>query len=72
MAEMMNLILNREINGYKLPENVFIVAAMNPSSTTKGFEGDSSYGVTEMDAASKNRLVWLYLDMDPKSWLNLF
>lgn len=70
MAELMNLILNREINGYTLPEQVFLVAAMNPSSTTNGFEGDSSYGVTEMDAASKNRLVWLYLEQDAKSWLS--
>ena len=30
--ELMNLILNREINGYKLDENVKILAAMNPSS----------------------------------------
>lgn len=70
MAELMNLILNKEINGYTLPESVFIVAAMNPSSTTNGFEGDSSYGVTEMDAASKNRLVWLYLEQDARSWLS--
>lgn len=70
MAELMNLILNREINGYTLPESVFLVAAMNPTSTTNGFEGDSSYGVTEMDAASKNRLVWLYLEQDAKSWLS--
>ena len=70
MSELMNVILNREINGYSLPDQVFLVAAMNPTSTTNGFEGDSSYGVTEMDAASKNRLVWLYLEQDAKSWLS--
>lgn len=70
MAELMNLILNRNINGYQIPDSVFIVAAMNPSSTTKGYEGDSSYGVTDMDSASKNRLVWLYLNTDPKEWLS--
>ena len=29
--ELMNLILNREINGYNLPSSVKILAAMNPS-----------------------------------------
>ena len=70
MSELMNIILNREINGYNIPDNVFIVAAMNPSQSTDGFVGNSSYGVTEMDAASKNRLVWLYLDVDPKDFLS--
>ena len=30
--ELMNLILNREINGYKLNKDVKILAAMNPSN----------------------------------------
>lgn len=68
--ELMNLILNREINGYKIPEEVFLVAAMNPSSANEGFEGNSNYGVTDMDAASKNRLVWLRLELDSRSWLD--
>ena len=70
MAELMNLILNKEINDYKVPSNVCMVAAMNPSSSTSGFEGNTSYGVTDMDAASKNRLVWLYLETDAKTWLD--
>ena len=70
MAELMNLILNKEINDYKVPDSVFMVAAMNPSSSTSGFEGNTSYGVTDMDAASKNRLVWLYLETDARSWLD--
>ena len=70
MAELMNLILNKEINDYKVPDNVCMVAAMNPSSSTSGFEGNTSYGVTDMDAASKNRLVWLYLETDARTWLD--
>ena len=70
MAELMNLILNKEINDYKVPDSVFMVAAMNPSSSTSGFEGNTSYGVTDMDAASKNRLVWLYLETDARTWLD--
>ena len=45
--ELMNLILNREINGYKLPENVKILAAMNPSSK---YGSDFDYQVVDMDA----------------------
>lgn len=64
--ELMNLILNREINGYKLPKSVKILAAMNPSS--KNGE-DFDYQVVEMDAAQENRFVWLYMEADYLQWL---
>lgn len=65
--ELMNLILNREINGYKLHEGVKITAAMNPSSK---YGDDLDYGVVDMDAAQENRFVWLYMESDSKSWLS--
>ena len=46
--ELMNLILNREINGYKLHDKVKILAAMNPSSK---YGSDFDYQVVDMDAA---------------------
>lgn len=61
--ELMNLILNREINGYQLPEKVHIVAAMNPVNSY-------DYEVTEMDGAQENRFVWLYMEADYKQWLD--
>lgn len=65
--ELMNLILNREINGYKLHDNVKIMAAMNPSSKYgDGFD----YQVVDMDSAQENRFVWLYMDSEIKAWLN--
>ena len=64
--ELMNLILNREINGYKLSEKVKILAAMNPSSK---YGGDFDYQVVDMDAAQENRFVWLYMESDSKSWM---
>ncbi len=64
--ELMNLILNREINGYKLPEKVKILAAMNPSSK---YGEEFDYQVVDMDAAQENRFVWLYMKSDSKSWL---
>lgn len=64
--ELMNLILNREINGYKLPENVKILAAMNPSSK---YGSDFDYQVVDMDAAQENRFVWLNMDPDHNGWI---
>lgn len=64
--ELMNLILNREINGYRLNENVKILAAMNPSSK---YGSDFDYQVVDMDAAQENRFVWLNMEPDYVSWL---
>ncbi|MEN6411684.1 MAG: ATP-binding protein [Veillonellales bacterium] len=65
--ELMNLILNREINGYTLPEAVKIIAAMNPSSK---YGSDFDYQVVDMDAAQENRFVWLYMEPDDMQWLD--
>lgn len=65
--ELMNLILNREINGYKLHKSVKILAAMNPSSK---YGNDFDYQVVDMDAAQENRFVWLYMEPDYIQWLD--
>lgn len=65
--ELMNLILNREINGYKLDDDVKILAAMNPSSK---YGSDFDYQVVDMDAAQENRFVWLNMEPDHTQWLN--
>ena len=64
--ELMNLILNREINGYKLHHEVKILAAMNPSSK---YGADFDYQVVDMDAAQENRFVWLNMESDHVQWL---
>ncbi|MDQ7094630.1 ATP-binding protein [Desulfosporosinus sp. PR] len=64
--ELMNLILNREINGYQLPADVKILAAMNPSSK---YGADFDYQVVDMDAAQENRFVWLYMEPDYHQWI---
>ncbi|WP_346930097.1 ATP-binding protein [Clostridium sp.] len=64
--ELMNLILNREINGYKLHDKVKILAAMNPSSK---YGLDFDYQVVDMDAAQENRFVWLNMESDAKGWI---
>jgi ABC-type cobalamin/Fe3+-siderophores transport system ATPase subunit len=64
--ELMNLILNREINGYELHDKVKILAAMNPSSK---YGADFDYQVVDMDAAQENRFVWLNMESDAKGWI---
>ncbi|MDF2540753.1 MAG: ATPase associated with various cellular 5 [Herbinix sp.] len=65
--ELMNLILNREINGYKIYEGVRILAAMNPSGK---YGSDFDYQVVDMDAAQENRFVWLSMEPDYLQWLD--
>lgn len=64
--ELMNLILNREINGYKLNINVKILSAMNPSSK---YGEDLDYQVVDMDPAQENRFVWLEMEPNPNEWI---
>ncbi|ACD22127.1 AAA family ATPase [Clostridium botulinum] len=66
--ELMNLILNREINGYVLDERVKVIAAMNPSNKYDGFS-DSQYEVVDMDPAQEDRFVWLEMQSDVKEWI---
>ena len=61
--ELMNLVLNKEINGYHLRPEVRIIAAMNPSNSYE-------YQAVDMDAAQENRFVWLYMEADYMQWLD--
>jgi len=67
--ELMNLILNREINGYALDDKVKVIAAMNPSNKNDGYY-NSNYDVVDMDPAQEDRFVWVRLDSDIKEWIN--
>lgn len=66
--ELMNLILNREINSYVLPDSVKVIAAMNPSSKYEAFE-NSEYQVVDMDPAQEDRFVWIELDSNVNEWI---
>lgn len=66
--ELMNLILNREINGYILSDRVKVIAAMNPSNRNDGFY-NSQYEVVDLDPAQEDRFVWIRLDSDVKEWI---
>jgi MoxR-like ATPase len=66
--ELMNLILNREINGFVLDDRVKVIAAMNPSNKNDDFY-NSKYDVVDMDPAQEDRFVWVKLDSDIKEWI---
>lgn len=67
--ELMNIILNREINGYRLNKNVKIIGAMNPSNKYEEFR-ESDYQIVDMDPAQENRFVWIEIESDVKTWIN--
>jgi hypothetical protein len=58
----MTLVLDKEINGHKLPENTFVVAAMNP-------EADDDLGVSELTAPMMDRFAWLIVEPETNDWL---
>lgn len=67
--ELMNIILNREINGYRLPDAVRVAAAMNPSSKYEQYS-TSDYQVVDLDPAQEDRFVWIEMEADVKSWIS--
>jgi len=64
MKELMNLILNKHIQGYDLPWWVTIVAAVNPSSQ------NSTYATNELDDAQKDRLLKIVISAKVEEWVD--
>lgn len=67
-SELMNLVLQREVVGIRLPENVRLVLAMNPSSDMEGFDG-TSYSVNFSDSAMMGRVVSITMEANLSDWL---
>ena len=68
MQELMNIILNRTINGYDLPKNCYVVAAANPSASFYDFK-DTEYQVNEFDPAQLSRLTVITMETSERDWL---
>jgi len=64
MKEMMNIILNKNINGYDLPWWVSIVTAVNPSSQ------NSTYSTNELDDAQRDRFVKIVMNARLDEWVD--
>lgn len=67
-SELMNLVLQREIAGYKLDSRIMVVLAMNPSSEMAGYE-DTDYSVSFSDSAILGRVCSLHLNPVLSDWL---
>lgn len=61
--ELMNILLTKEVNGYRFPWWVFFVGAMNPSTQ------NSAYATNEMDPAQLDRFLKLKVGADVNEWL---
>lgn len=68
-SELMNLVLQRRLDGYELNANVSIILAMNPSSEMEGYE-DSDYSVSFSDSAILGRVVLLKMNPSVVDWLS--
>jgi len=62
LGAMLTVILEREVNGHKLPESTLIVASINP-------DNDGDYQVDSLDGAMRNRFLILNVESDAHSWL---
>ena len=65
-GELMQLVLDRRVQNIILPENVYIMAAINPDDMdSEGLD----YGVTTMNEALVPRFALYGLKVDPNQWL---
>lgn len=67
-SELMNLVLQRQVNALRLPDEVKIVIAENPDSSMEEF-ADSNYAVAAGDAAIRDRTVRLVMRSSVDDWL---
>lgn len=67
-SELMNLILQRNVMGMHLPDNLRIITASNPSSDMEGYE-DTMYATKEGDAAINDRTIRIRMGADLNDWL---
>lgn len=68
ISELMTFLNEREYQGYKLHDNVRFIAAMNPTTTMKGY-ADEEYASTEFDDAHANRFTFIDQRHDVTDWL---
>lgn len=61
--ELMNILLNRSVNGYQFPWWVMFVGAMNPSTQ------NSIYATNEMDPAQLDRFLKIKVGDNASEWL---
>lgn len=70
-GELMNLVLQRNLMGHKLPDNIVIITAENPSSDVEGFE-NTAYATNARDLAINDRTMRIRMGADLEDWLSSF
>lgn len=70
-SELMNLVLQRDIMGTKLPDGCRVVIAENPSTDVEGYE-NSEYHVNEKDNAINDRTMRIRMKENLSEWLSDF
>lgn len=59
----MTLVLDKEINGHKIPKDTLVVVAMNPPT-------EDDLGVNELTAPMIDRFAHVVFESNPKEWLD--
>src|SRR5699024_11335597 len=70
-GELMNLVLQRNLMGQALPNNVVIITAENPSSDVEGFE-NTSYATNARDMAINDRTMRIRMGANLEDWISSF
>lgn len=70
-GELMNLVLQRNLMGQALPDNVVIITAENPSSDVEGFE-NTSYATNARDMAINDRTMRIRMGANLEDWISSF
>ncbi len=70
-GELMNLVLQRNLMGQHLPDNIVIITAENPSSDVEGFE-NTSYATNARDLAINDRTMRIRMGANLEDWITSF
>lgn len=68
-SELMNLVLQRRVVNFSLPDNARIVLAMNPNSSMEGYDS-TNYAVSFSDSAIMGRVVNLNMKPVLEDWIS--
>lgn len=67
---IMQLLLENRLPGNSLPENVFVVGAGNTAENIFSDEEMIENDVNELDTATRDRINPLFIQLEPKEWLD--
>ena len=65
-ASALQIVLDKQIHQHKLPKDVLVVGAINPTESEQGLD----YYVDELDPALLDRFLQVKVTLDVESWLN--